>query len=55
MPKEKKESIIRSEEVQDILSAPPHTLLSAGSSVIGGILLILLIGCFIFKYPTFSF
>ena len=51
MPKEKKESIIRSEEVQDILSAPPHTLLSAGSSVIGGILLILLIGCFIFKYP----
>lgn len=51
MPKVKKESVIRSEEVQDILSAPPHTLLSVGSSVIGGILLILLIGCFIFKYP----
>lgn len=51
MPKDKKESIIRSEDVQEILSAPPHILLSVGSSVIGGILLVLLIGCFIFKYP----
>lgn len=51
MPKGNKDSIIRSEDVQEILSAPPHTLLSMGSSVIGGILLVLFIGCFIFKYP----
>ena len=51
MPKGNKDSIIRSEDVQEILSAPPHTLLSMGSSVIGGILLVLVIGCFIFKYP----
>ena len=51
MAKSKKESVIRSEEVQDILSAPPHKLLSIGSSVIGGILLVLFIACFIFKYP----
>ena len=44
-------SIVRSEDVQEILSAPPHILLSVGSSVIGGILLALFIGCFIFKYP----
>lgn len=51
MPKGNKDSIIRSEDVQVILSTPPHTLLSMGSSVIGGILLVLFIGCFIFKYP----
>lgn len=51
MPKDKKDKIVRSEDVQEILSKPPHVLLSAGSSVIGGILLILLIGCFVFKYP----
>jgi HlyD family secretion protein len=51
MPKGNKDSIIRSEDVQEILSTPPHALLSVGSSVIGGILLVLIIGCFIFKYP----
>lgn len=51
MPKGNKDSIIRSEDVQEILSTPPHVLLSVGSSVIGGILLVLIIGCFIFKYP----
>ena len=51
MPNRNKDSIIRSEDVQEILSTPPHTLLSVGSSVIGGILLVLFIGCFIFKYP----
>lgn len=51
MPKGNKDSIIRSEDVQEILSTPPHALLSMGSSVIGGILLVLFIGCFIFKYP----
>lgn len=51
MPKEKKDIIIRSEDVQEILSAPPHALLRVGSSVIGSILFVLLLGCFIFKYP----
>ena len=51
MPKDNKDSIVRSEDVQEILSAPPHALLRVGSSVIGGILLVLLIGCFVFKYP----
>lgn len=51
MLKAKEESIIRSEDVQEILSTPPHTLLTIGSTVIGGILFILFIGCFIFKYP----
>lgn len=51
MPKGNKDSIIRSEYVQEMLSTPPHALLSVGSSVIGGILLVLFIGCFIFKYP----
>lgn len=51
MPKGNKDSIIRSEDLQEILSTPPHALLSVGSSVIGGILLVLIIGCFIFKYP----
>lgn len=51
MLKDKRDNIIRSEDVQEILSIPPHALLSIGSSVIGGILLVLFIGCFIFKYP----
>ena len=51
MSRDNKDLIIRSEDVQEILSSPPHILLSVGSSVIGGILLFLLIGCFIFKYP----
>lgn len=51
MPKNKKDSIIRNEDVQEILSAPPHLLLRVGSSVIGGILLVLLAGCFMFRYP----
>ncbi len=43
--------IVRSEEVQDILSSPPAALVRVGSAVIGGILLIVLLGCCIFKYP----
>lgn len=45
------ENIVRSEAVQDILSAPPAMLVRIGSSVIGTVLLAVLIGCFIFKYP----
>lgn len=46
-----KHDIVRSEEVADILSAPPSILLRVGSMTIGGILLVALIGCFIFRYP----
>jgi len=42
---------LRSDEVQDILSRPPHSLIRYGSSVMGAVTVILLTGCFIFKYP----
>jgi len=42
---------LRSEEVQEILSRPPHALIRYGISVICGVLLILFIGSFFFKYP----
>lgn len=48
---DKKETILRSEEVQDILSRPPHSLIRTGSSVICIIMLVLIAGCFFFKYP----
>lgn len=51
MAKEKSNNFIRSDEVQDILSSPPHALLRVGSSVISCVLFFLLIGCFVFKYP----
>ena len=43
--------IVRSEDVQDILSAPPAALVRVGSSVIGAIMLVIFVGCFFFKYP----
>jgi HlyD family secretion protein len=42
---------LRSDEVQEILSRPPHALVRYGISVICGVLLILFIGSFFFKYP----
>lgn len=42
---------LHNEEVQEILSAPPHSLVRWGSSVIGIIILIVFIGSFYFKYP----
>jgi HlyD family secretion protein len=42
---------LRSEEVQEILSRPPHALIRYGISVICGVLLILFIGSFFFRYP----
>jgi len=42
---------LRSDEVQEILTRPPHALIRYGISLIGIIILILLIGSFIFKYP----
>jgi len=44
---------LRSEEVQEILSRPPHALVRYGISVICGVLLILFIGSFFFRYPDF--
>lgn len=53
-PSEKKadETIeLRSREVQEILSRPPKSLIRYGTSVICGVLLVLIIGGFFFEYP----
>ncbi|MDD5186415.1 MAG: HlyD family efflux transporter periplasmic adaptor subunit [Paludibacter sp.] len=42
---------LRSDEVQEILSRPPHALIRYGISVISGVMLILFIGSFFFRYP----
>jgi HlyD family secretion protein len=42
---------LRSEEMQDILTRPPHILVRSGISVICGVILLLIIGSFFFKYP----
>ncbi|MDR1876502.1 MAG: HlyD family secretion protein [Flavobacteriaceae bacterium] len=42
---------LRSDEVQEILTRPPHVLIRYGISVACGIFLILFAGCFLFKYP----
>lgn len=43
--------MVRCEDIQEILSAPPNALLTIGSMVICGILLLLFFGCFFFNYP----
>ncbi len=42
---------LRSEEVQEILSRPPHGLIKYGISIICGVILVLFIGSFFFRYP----
>jgi multidrug resistance efflux pump len=42
---------LRSEEVQEILSRPPHALIRYGISVICGVMMILFTGSFFFRYP----
>ena len=42
---------LRSEEVQEILSRPPHALVRYGISLICGVMVILFIGSFFFRYP----
>ncbi|MDR1437009.1 MAG: HlyD family secretion protein [Candidatus Symbiothrix sp.] len=42
---------LRSEEMQDILSRPPHILIRSGISVICSVVLLLIAGSFFFKYP----
>ncbi|HJV78975.1 MAG TPA: HlyD family efflux transporter periplasmic adaptor subunit [Paludibacter sp.] len=42
---------LRSEEVQEILSRPPHALIRYGISVICGVMIILFTGSFFFRYP----
>ena len=42
---------LRSEEVQEILSRPPHALIRYGISVITGVLFVIFIGSFFFRYP----
>lgn len=42
---------LRSDEVQEILSRPPHALVRYGISIICGVILVLFIGSFFFSYP----
>jgi HlyD family secretion protein len=42
---------LRSEEVQEILSRPPHALIRYGISIICGVIIVLFIGSFFFRYP----
>lgn len=42
---------LRSEEVQDILTRPPHFLVRSGISIISVVILVLFISTFFFKYP----
>jgi len=42
---------LRSEEVQEILTRPPHALIRYGISIICGVLIVLFIGSFFFRYP----
>lgn len=37
--------------MQDIISRPPQTLIQYGISIIGGIILLIFVGCFFFHYP----
>ena len=49
--KEAKDIELRSDEVQEILTRPPHALIRYGISVICGVLVVLFIGSFFFCYP----
>lgn len=42
---------LRSDEVRDILTRPPHSLIRYGTTVICLILLMLIVGSFFFRYP----
>jgi len=42
---------LRSEEVQEILSRPPHALIRNGITVICSVILLIVIGSFFFRYP----
>ncbi|MDP3912927.1 MAG: HlyD family efflux transporter periplasmic adaptor subunit [Bacteroidota bacterium] len=42
---------LSSDEVQEILSRPPHSLVRYGISIICGVLFVLFIGSFFFRYP----
>ena len=42
---------LRSEEMQDILTRPPHFLVRGGITVICSVVMLLVVGSFFFKYP----
>lgn len=42
---------LKSEDIEDILSRPPHALIRWGITAFGGILLLFFIGGYFFKYP----
>jgi multidrug resistance efflux pump len=51
MDKENKNIILRSDEVQEIMSEVPGRLISWGTTVIFAIIMVLLVGLYFFKYP----
>jgi hypothetical protein len=53
-PKERLDGVsieLRSEEIQEILTRPPNALVRHGISIICGVMLMLFVGSFFFKYP----
>ena len=42
---------LRSDEVQEILSRPPHALIRYGISIFCGVIMVLFVGSFFFRYP----
>ncbi|MBP1664948.1 MAG: HlyD family efflux transporter periplasmic adaptor subunit, partial [Bacteroidetes bacterium] len=42
---------LRSDEVQEILSRPPHALIRYGVSIFCGVIMVLFVGSFFFRYP----
>lgn len=48
---ENKEIELHQDEVKEIMEKPPHWLIGYGISLISGILLLLLVGSYFFKYP----
>jgi len=42
---------LRSEEIQDILTRPPHSLIRHGITVVCAVVMVIVLGSFFFKYP----
>jgi len=51
MQEKEKDIELRSEDVQDVMGQVPPAILRWGITVIALVVLLLLVGCFIFKYP----
>lgn len=47
----KQDIILHSEEMDEMIAASPRHIVKWGETVIGSVLFILIVGCFLFKYP----